>query len=115
MSSLFIHLYLDEDVNVLVADLLRARGFNVITTRDAGQLHANDAAQFAYAVSQARTLVTHNRIDFEELVQSYSDSGQMHYGVIFAVRRSPQEIAQRLLTILNQVTLDEMQNQVRYI
>jgi hypothetical protein len=32
----------------------------------------------------------------------------MHYGVIFAVRRSPQEIAQRLLVILNQVTADEM-------
>jgi hypothetical protein len=28
MSSLFIRLYLDEDVNVLVADLLKARGFD---------------------------------------------------------------------------------------
>jgi hypothetical protein len=44
----------------------------------------------------------------EELVQAYFASGQMHYGVIFAVRRSPQEIAQRLLVILNQVTADEM-------
>jgi hypothetical protein len=59
-------------------------------------------------VSQARTLVTHNRTDFEELVHAYFASGQMHYGVIFAVRRSPQEIAQRLLVILNQVTADEM-------
>jgi ribulose bisphosphate carboxylase small subunit len=39
----------------------------------------------------------------------------MHHGVIFAVRRSPQEITHRLLAILNQVTSDEMQNQVRYI
>lgn len=115
MSSLFICLYLDEDVNVLITDLLQARGFDVVTTRDAGQLHTTDVEQLAYAVSQARTLVTHNRIDFEELVQSYFNSGQMHYGVIFAVRRSPQEIAQRLLAILNQVTAEEMQNQVRYI
>lgn len=115
MSSLFICLYLDEDVNVLIADLLRARGFDAITARDAEKLHATDAEQFAYTVSQARTLVTHNRTDFEELVQTYFDSGQVHYGVIFAVRRSPQEIAQRLLAILNQVTSDEMQNQVRYI
>ncbi|ASC70333.1 hypothetical protein XM38_012710 [Halomicronema hongdechloris C2206] len=115
MSSIFVCLYLDEDVNVLVADLLQARGFDVITVRDAEQLHATDAEQLAYAVSQGRTLVTHNRTDFEELVQSYFDSGRMHYGVIFAVRRSPQEIAQRLLIILNQVTSDEMQNQVRYI
>lgn len=115
MSVIFICLYLDEDVNVLVADLLQARGFDVITARDAGLLHTTDAEQLAYAVSQARTLVTHNRTDFEQLVQNYFDSGQTHYGVIFAVRRSPQEIAQRLLVILNQVTLDEMQNQVRYI
>ena len=115
MSSLFICLYLDEDVNVLVADLLRARGFDAVTARDAGQLRATDAGQLAYAISQARTLVTHNKTDFEDLVQSYFDSGQVHYGVIIAVRRSPQEIAQRLLAILNQVTFDEMQNQVRYI
>ena len=86
-----------------------------ITAQDVGQLHASDVEQFAYAVSQARTLVTHNRTDFEELVQNYFSSEQIHHGVIFAVRRSPQEIAQRLLAILNQVTSDEMQNQVRYI
>ncbi len=63
MSSLFICLYLDEDVNVLVADLLKARGFDVITARDAGKIQATDAEQFTYAVSQARTLMTHNRID----------------------------------------------------
>ena len=66
-------------------------------------------------MSQARTLVTQNRTDFEELVQAYFASGQTHDGVIFAVRRSPQEIAQRLLVILNHVTADEMQSQVRYI
>ncbi len=115
MNSLFICLYLDEDVNVLIAELLRARGFDAITARDVRQLNVTDAKQFAYAVSQARTPITHNRTDFEELVQTYFDSGQLHYGVIFAVRRSPQEIAQRLLVILNQVTADEMQNQVRYI
>lgn len=115
MSSLFISLYLDEDVHILVADLLRARGFDVITARDAEQLQATDAEQLNYAVTQGRTLVTHNRTDFEQLVQNYFDSYQMHFGVIFAVRRSPQEIAKRLLVILNQVTSEQMQNQVRYI
>ena len=86
MSGVFIGLYLDEDVNVLIADLLRAKGFDVMTVRDAGTLRATDAEQLAYAVSQARTLVTHNRADFEALVQTYFASGQMHYGVIFAVR-----------------------------
>jgi predicted nuclease of predicted toxin-antitoxin system len=48
VSQIFICLYLDEDVNVLIADLLKARGFDAITARDAGQLHATDAEQLAW-------------------------------------------------------------------
>jgi predicted nuclease of predicted toxin-antitoxin system len=110
MSSLFIRLYLDEDVNILVADLLEARGFDALTARDARQLQASDKEQLAYAVSQRRALVTHNRRDFEELIGAYFNTEQKHCGVFLAVRRSPQEIAQRLLKILNQVSVDEMEN-----
>ena len=115
MSRLFIELYLDEDVHVLVADLIQARGFQAITTRDAGQLNNSDPEQLAYAVAQQKTLVTHNRVDFERLVQKYFNRDKKHYGIIFAVRHSPQEIARRLLIILNNVTADEMENQVKYI
>jgi predicted nuclease of predicted toxin-antitoxin system len=94
---------------------LKARGFDAITARDAGQLQISDEEQLAYAISQERTLVTHNRTDFEELILDYFNTEQTHYGVIYAVRRSPQEIAQRLMVILNHVTADEMENQVRYI
>jgi len=115
MSELFIALYLDEDVDVLVADLIRARGFRTTTTQEAGQLQNSDMAQLAYAVSQQCVLLTHNRVDFEALAQSYLVAGQTHYGIIIAVRRSPYESTRRLLRILNQVMAEEMQNQVRYI
>jgi len=65
MSRLFIELYLDEDVDVLVSDLVRARGFKVTTTQGAGQKGKDDDEQLAYAVSHQLTLFTHNRIDFE--------------------------------------------------
>ena len=115
MTRLFIELYLDEDVDVLVADLVRARGFQAITTQAAGRIRKNDVEQLAYAVSQQKTLFTHNRADFEVLAQQYLTTGQTHYGIMIAVRRSPYEIARRLLTILNRVTADEMENQLRYI
>lgn len=51
MNRLFIELYLDEDVSVLVGDLLRARGFMAVTTQEAGQTGQNDEAQLEYAVS----------------------------------------------------------------
>jgi hypothetical protein len=38
MSNLFIRLYLDEDVNVLVADLLKARDRTNALWRDSGCL-----------------------------------------------------------------------------
>jgi len=115
VSRLFIELYLDEDVDVLVAGLVRARGFHAITTQEAGQIRNNDAEQLAYAVNQQKTLLTHNRADFEALAQQYLTTGQTHYGIIIAVRRLPYEIVRRLLTILNHVTADEMENQLRYI
>lgn len=64
MSRLFIELYLDEDVHVLVANLIRAKGFNITTARDEGQLQKNDIEQLVYAVSIQRTLVTHNPCRF---------------------------------------------------
>jgi len=115
MSRLFIELYLDEDVDVLIAQLIRARGFAVVTTQEAGQLWNSDAAQLAYAVSQHKTLLTHNRVHFEALAQTYFAAGQPHDGVIIAVRRPPRDIARRLLRIFNSVTAEEMQNHVRYI
>lgn len=38
MNRLFVELYFDEDVDILVADLIRARGFAVKTTREEGRL-----------------------------------------------------------------------------
>ncbi|MBR8837744.1 MAG: DUF5615 family PIN-like protein [Stigonema ocellatum SAG 48.90 = DSM 106950] len=115
MTRLFISLYLDEDVNVLVAELLKARGFEATIARDVSKLQKSDAEQLADAVSQRQTLLTHNRVDFEALAKLCFATGQMHYGIIFTVRRPPQQIVQRLLIILNHVTVDDMQNQVRYI
>ena len=115
MNDPFIRLYLDEDVDVLVAELVRAHGFDATTTQDAGQSGNSDPAQLAYAVSQHRTIVTHNRGDFGRLAGEYASRGETHYGIILAVRSSPFELRRRLLLILNQVTADEMQDHVRYI
>ncbi len=115
MNRLFIELYLDEDVDALVADLVRARGFRVTTTRDAGRLGKSDSEQLAYAAGMRKTLLTHNRADFEILAGQYLAAKRTHSGVIIAVRRLPKELVQRLLVILNHVTADEIENQLRYI
>ena len=115
MNRLFVELYLDEYVDVLVADLVRARGFKATTTQEAGQIQNSDAEQLAYAVKQKASVLTHNRVHFEAHAREYFAAGRTHYGIIIAVRRPVYDLVQRLLIILNNVTADEMQNQIRYI
>lgn len=80
MNHLFIELYLDEDVNVLIADLLRGRGFAATTTLAEKQLQNSDEEQLAYAVRHQKTFLTHNRSDFEALAEGYAKAGKAHYG-----------------------------------
>jgi hypothetical protein len=44
MTDIFIHVYLDEDVDVLVASLLQSRGFQATTAQQAGKLGATEVA-----------------------------------------------------------------------
>jgi len=99
----------------LVANLIKAYGFSAVIARDTERLGENDAEQLSYAVSHQKALLTHNRADFEAIARNYSESGKEHYGIILAVRHPAHEIVRRLLKILNQVTADEMKNQIRYI
>jgi hypothetical protein len=69
----------------------------------------------AYAAARQWAVVTHNRVHFEQLAASYLSSGGHHSGIIIAVRRRPQEITRRLLGLLDEVTADEMDDQLRYI
>ncbi len=113
--KLFIELYLDEDVSVLLAKLLRARGFKVITTRDAKMLGASDKEQLEYVVREEKVFLTHNRLHFEKLHEEYLRENKEHYGIIIATRQNEYIILKRLLKIIDNISADEMKNQLRYI
>jgi uncharacterized membrane protein YgaE (UPF0421/DUF939 family) len=86
-----------------------------LTTTQAENLGQRDQEQLRYAVKHHQCLLTHNRIDFEELAKEYFESGELHYGIIIAVRRLPKEIVRRLLPVLDSRTRDEIRNQLLYI
>jgi hypothetical protein len=103
MSRLFIEMYFDEDVSDIAARSLRSRGYRVLTTRETARKRATDADQLAYAASQSLALVTHNRVDFEQLAAKYFSEGLTHAGIIIAVRRPAAEIVLRLLRVLDRL------------
>jgi len=114
-SSLYIHLYFDEDVSGGIVENLRTRGFDVLSARDAGALGKSDDEQMLYAVSLRRAVVTHNRVDFEKQHRKFLESGMKHYGAILAKRRRDPEVVGKLPALLDTVTAEEMQDQLRYI
>lgn len=86
-----------------------------VTTEDVGRKGASDADQLEYANEQGFVILTHDRTDFEELAAEYFATGKKHCGIIILADNSPQEIARRILSILNDFTADEMKNQIIYI
>jgi len=115
VNRLFISIFLDEDVSVVVGKLLRSRGYLTLTTQEAGQLGRIDAEQLSFASERRMAILTHNRNDFALLAGRYISDKRNHSGIIIAVRRSPSEIALRLFAILDRVTAEEMDNQLLYI
>ena len=112
-SPLFIRLYLDEDVSVLVAQLLRPHGFEVLTTRDAHNLGRSDAAQLDFATEHQWTLLTHNRCDYELFHEAAIRGQRLHAGILIASRRASDfELARQIMTVLNTFTAEEVANQL---
>jgi len=112
---MFVKTYLDENISVVVAELLRSRGFQAISAQEVGNKSLSDSSQLEFASNQKMSILTHDRIDFENLAKEYFVNGKTHHGIIIAYHRKPNLIAERLSLVLNRATADEMINQVIYI
>ena len=116
LLALYVRLYFDEDVSATIVENLRQRGFDVLSARDADRLRLDDNSQLAFAVAEGRAFVSHNRYDFEQLHQGYLTEGREHFGIIIVKRRpSDTSVVIKLLALLNELTGDDMINQLRYI
>ncbi len=78
-------LFLDENVKIGLADVLRAAGIETRTVRDEGQLHTVDAALLLACANQGWMLVTQNRRDFRALHEgwvTWTTDGSKHSPVL---------------------------------
>ena len=89
-------IYLDENVNVLLSSLLRARNIHVVTALESTMLGKSDDEQLVFASQHGYALVTHNRIDFENLFRKYVEQNKGFSGIIILRRRNVYQMAQRL-------------------
>lgn len=114
-SSLFVRLYIDEDVHESIASELRRRGYDVLNTREVNQRGLPDTEQLAYAATENRTLFSFNAADYIALHKEYLEQGKEHSGIVISNQIPIGETTRRLLALLDQVSANEMKNQLRWL
>ncbi len=116
--SLYVSLYIDEDVTNQLAELIRKRGYNAVSAVDLGKISVLDDEHLAYAVERRMTVLTYNERDYVELARQWAQNNRKHYGILISDQFSVRQIGEllrRVLNFLDRVTADEMINVVRYL
>jgi len=108
-------LFLDEDVPEAVAVSLKLRGYDVVTTRQAGRRGLTDAQQLDFAHSQGRLLFTHNVADFTKLHVEFLRKGREHSGILLARQLPIGFIVTAMLKFLSSSKAKDVRNQVVWL
>jgi hypothetical protein len=114
-ASLFIQLYLDEDVYKRVASALRLRHFDVLSAHEIDRLGVDDDAQLRFAAEHGRALLIFNTTHYLYLHQAWLQENKAHAGLIVSDQLPVGETIRRLLNLLNRVTADEIRNQLYWL
>lgn len=110
-----IYLYIDEDVRVLLADILRMRGYKALHVLEAGRAGRSDEEQLEYAVQKKMTILTHNIRDFVKLAQTYSKLKKEHYGIVLSAQIPFKELLKRTLHFLALNSREDVKNSLIWL
>jgi predicted nuclease of predicted toxin-antitoxin system len=117
-EGLFVRLYLDRHVITSLADDLAERGFDCLTTQQAGLDTATDEAQLAFATSEDRAILTFNICDFAPLHEEWLAGGRQHAGIVVSRQLGSRQygvLLQRVLRLLDRFTADELRNNLIHL
>ena len=92
--------YLDEDLSPKIADILRKKGVDALSTHEIGTLEASDLQQLEFAVKEGRCLVTRNRDDFVKLTLRFFNDQRPHHGILIIPYTIPVDQFSRMATLM---------------
>ncbi len=110
-----IKIYVDEDIHGLIAKALRLRGWEVLTTLEAGRSAATDDDQIRFASEKGFAILSYNVADFPRLHYEFLERGEGHAGIIVAKQSDASRNVQPLFNLLSQVSAGEICNQLIYL
>ena len=117
-EALFVRLYFDRHIMARLANDLRSRGYDVLTTEEAGLDTASDEEQLAFATGKRRAILTFNIRDFAPLHTRWLAAGQSHAGIVVSRQLGSREyglLLRRMLRLLNHLTAEELASNIVHL
>ncbi len=111
LEALFVRLYFDRHIMTRLAVDLRGRGYDVLTTEEAGNDTATDEEQLTFATAERRAILSFNVRDFAPLHEAWQAAERPHVGIIVSQQLGSRQyglLLQRMLRLLNHFTAEEM-------
>jgi predicted nuclease of predicted toxin-antitoxin system len=119
MEGIYCKIYLDEDIDPKIAELLQNLGYDVLSTQEAKMSGSKDEEQLEFATSQRSVLFTFNIRHFAKLHNEYIKKGEEHYGILVAeqikLQNRKSELLRRIKKFLDNVTAEEMKNNLKHL
>lgn len=111
-----IRLYVDEDTQRrALIQAVRARGYDIVTTHEAGRLSMSDADQLSYSAAEGRTILTFNSRDFVRLHRDYLIGGKSHAGIIVSSQLETGTLVRCLLRLLQSRSAEDLVNWLEFL
>ena len=108
-------IYLDEDVHTFVADALRLRGWEALTTYEVERTGTDDLSQLQFAASGGDALLTYNVQYFPCPHYEARTHGETHADIIVATQDDPKRSVRALLNLVNLMTAEELAGELIYL
>jgi hypothetical protein len=110
-----ISLYLDEHIQLGLGEALRARGVDILTTREAGKIGVDDIDQLVFATENNRSLLSYDKRHFAKIHYDWMVFKKSHAGIILSDQLTVGVVLRRLMKLYFSLTSDEMENRIEYL
>jgi len=108
-------LYLDEHIQTSLAEALRARGIDILTTQEAHNMGLEDIQQLAFATKNCRALLSYNKRHFAKIHYQWKDIHKRHAGIILSDQIPIGIVLRRLMRLYFSLNSEQMASRLEYL
>ena len=110
-----ISLYLDEHIQLALAEALRTRGVDVLTTQEAGNVGLSDLGQLTFAIESKRSLFSYNKRHFAKIHYEWMDLKTPNRGIILSDQLAIGTVLRRVMKLYFSLNSEDMKNRLEYL